>query len=256
MSIRQLAALAVMPCTLLTAACGGNNDDVGTEPQTPSFSLSVTPVTLSVQAGATPTAVAPVADRGFSAQLAAAGTGTLDVAISRAGGFNGSVAVTVQGLPTGVTASALTIGGNSVIGTITITASATAGAGTSTLTVRATGTGVTEQTRTVQLTITAAASFTLSLTPAALSIVRGQSDSATVNITRAGGFVGPVNLTSSGGPNGITVGFTPASVTGGSATIAVNVAAAVAPGAYPIVIHGTGAGVAARNATLMVTVTP
>ena len=254
MSSRFAVALA-LGAALTVSACGGDDDD-GTNPQTQSFTLSVTPATLSVQAGGNPTSIALSSEQGdVAASVAAAGTGTLDVAITRSGGFTGSVTITVEGLPSGVTASALTIPGNATTGTITLTAGATAPVGTSTITVRGTGTGVEARTATVQLTITAAPSFSLTLNPAAISVVQGQSGSSQVNIARAGGFTGTVNLTSTGAPAGMTVAFTPAAATGASAAIAVNVGATVAAGAYPITIQGAGTGVANQTATLTVTVT-
>jgi hypothetical protein len=230
MSIRQAVALA-LGSTLVLAACGGDDEPT---PPTQSFTLSVAPTTLSIQAGQ---------------------TGTITPTITRSGGFTGAVQVTVTGLPTGVTASDLNIASGATTGTITLTAAASAAAGNATLTVNATGQGVTAQTGTVALTITAAPGFTLAVTPTTVSIAAGASGSATANITRTGGFTGAVNLTSSGAPAGVTVAFTPASVTGASAAIAVNVAANVAPGNYPVTVTGAATGQTNRTATLTVTVT-
>ncbi|MEW5915406.1 MAG: hypothetical protein AB1762_03330 [Gemmatimonadota bacterium] len=229
--MRNAVALALAGSALILVACGG--DDEPTPPSV-SFTLSVTPTTLSIQAGA---------------------SGGLNITIARSGGFDGAVSVTAEGLPAGVTASALSIAAGATTGTLTLSAAASATAGTSNVTIRATGSGASAQTTTVALTITAAPGFTLALTPATLSIVSGQSGSTTANITRVGGFTGAVNLTSSGAPTGITVAFTPASVTGGSAAIAVNVGASVAAGAYTITISGSGTGVSNQTATLTVTVT-
>lgn len=254
MPIRHLA-LALGCSTILLAACGGDDEPT---PPTLAFTMSVTPAALSIQAGGAPAAILPTSESdagSVSASVAAAGTGTLDVAITRSGGFTGSVAVTVEGLPTGVTASPLTIAASGSTGTITITAAANATAGPSTITVRGQGEGVSAQTRTVSLTITAAPGFSLAVAPATLSITQGQASSSQANITRVGGFTGAVALTSTGAPAGMTVTFTPASVTGGSAAIAVNVAATVATGNYPITIQGASTGVANQTATLTVTVT-
>ncbi|MGQ0639597.1 MAG: beta strand repeat-containing protein [Gemmatimonadaceae bacterium] len=252
MSLRTAVALALGCSTLVLAACG--EDDEPTPP-TRAFTMTVAPTTLSVQAGGAPSAIALSDAGGASANISAAGTGTLDVTVTRTGGFTGSVALTVEGLPAGVTASAATIAGSSATGTITITAAAAAAPGPTTITVRGAGEGVSPRTATVQLTITAAPGFTLALAPATLSVVAGQSGSSQANLTRGGGFTGAVNLTSSGAPAGITVAFTPVSVTGGSAAIAVNVAATVAAGSYPITIQGAGTGVTNQTATLTVTVT-
>ena len=251
MTSRSAFALALGCFTIITA-CGGGDDGGPTVQQT--FTLSVAPTTLSVQAGGAQNSIVPEAN-GASLALAAAGTGTLNVTIARSGGFDGSVAVTVEGLPTGVTASALTIGGGLLTGSITITAAANAAVGTATLTVRGTGIGVSAQTATVQLTITAAPGFTLTVTPAAVSIEQGQSGTSTANIARVGGFTGAVALTSSGAPAGMTVTFTPPSATGATSAIAVAVGAAVATGPHAITVTGSSAGASNQTATLTVTVT-
>ncbi|MGQ0539120.1 MAG: beta strand repeat-containing protein, partial [Gemmatimonadaceae bacterium] len=249
-------ALALGCSALILAACGG---DEGPTPPTRAFTMTVSPTSLSIQAGGAPGSVAlsslEADAASASANVSAAGTGTLNITITRSGGFTGSVALAVEGLPSGVTASAVTIAASASMGTITLNAGATAAVGTTTITVRGTGEGASPQTQQVQLAITAAPGFTLALAPAALSVVAGQSGSAQANITRTGAFTGAVNLTSSGAPAGITVAFTPASVTGGSAAIAVNVASSVAAGAYPITIQGSGTGVTNQTATLTVTVT-
>jgi uncharacterized membrane protein len=251
--------LALASSSLLLTACGGG-DDGGTTPNpTPAFTLAVSPTALSVQAGGAANNIAADIGLGETAAAqageAAAGTGTINVTISRSGGFEGAVTLTVEGLPSGVTASALTIAPGLSTGTITITAGATATVGNSTLTVRGTGTGVTAQTATVQLTITPAPSIAIALAPAAVSVSQGGSGTSTVNITRNGGFAGAVNLTSSGAPSGMTVTFNPASATGATSTATVNVGAAVAAGNYPITITAGGTGVSNVTATLTVTVT-
>ena len=232
MSLRRSAVLAAGFSAILLSACG---EDDPTPPPVQAFTLAVTPTTLSVAAGG--------------------GTGTLNVSIVRSGGFEGALTVAVEGLPTGVTASALTIAAGATTGTITVTAGATAIVGTATLTLRGTGTGVTAVTQNVQLSITAAPSFALTLTPAALSVQQGQSGTATANVARSGGFAGAVALTSTGAPAGVTVAFNPASATGATSDISVGVAATVAPGAYPITVQGAATGVTNQTAVLTLTVT-
>lgn len=257
MSLRHAALLAAGFSTILLSACGGDDP---TPPRTPAFTLAVTPTTLSVQAGGVPTSialasVASEADAALANVTGAAGTGTLNVAITRSGGFEGAVTIAVEGLPTGVTASALTIAPGLLTGTITITAAANATVGTATLTVRGTGTGVTAQTANVQLTITASPGFALTLTPTALSVQQGQSGTATANIARSGGFAGSVALTSTGAPAGVTLAFNPASATGATSAIAVNVGATVPQGVYPITVQGASTGLTNQTAVLTLTVT-
>ena len=79
--------------------------------------------------------------------------GAITCTITRTGGFTGSVAFTVSGLPTGVTASAspASTTGNSTI--VTFTAGATATLGMANATISAAATGFTTRTAAVALTI-------------------------------------------------------------------------------------------------------
>jgi len=51
--------------------------------------------------------------------------------------------------------------------------------------------------------------FSLNASPASLSIVQGSSGASTIMINRVNGFNGSVNLSASGLPSGVTVGFAP-----------------------------------------------
>src|SRR3989454_3934626 len=84
-----------------------------------------------------------------------------------------------------------------------------------------------------------AAEYTLSLAPAALTIVQGANGTATVTITRTN-FNGAVTLSLGGAPTGVTGSFNPAAPTGTSATLTVSVGAAVAAGVYNLTVDGTG----------------
>jgi endoglucanase len=79
--------------------------------------------------------------------------GATTCTITRTGGFTGSVAFTVSGLPTGVTASAspASTTGNSTV--VTFTAGAAATLGTANVTISAAATGFTTRTAAVALTI-------------------------------------------------------------------------------------------------------
>lgn len=67
------------------------------------------------------------------------------VTITRGGGFDGAVSLTVTGAPSGVTVPAVTIDAGATVGTIVIAAAGTAEPETSILTVDASGTGVTAE---------------------------------------------------------------------------------------------------------------
>ena len=97
-----------------------------------------------------------------------------------------------------------------------------------------------------------AADYTLSLTPAALTIVRGLSGSTTVAISRTN-FTGAVTLSLASAPVGVIRSFNPAAPTGTNATLTVSVGAAVAPGVYNLTVNGA-ATPGTRSTTLTLTV--
>jgi subtilase family serine protease len=97
--------------------------------------------------------------------------------------------------------------------------------------------------------------FSLSASPSSLTIVRGNSGSSTITSTVSGGFNSAVTLTASGQPAGVTVGFTPASITGaGSSSMSITVASTTTAGTYPITVTGT-AGSTVHTTTVTLTVT-
>jgi subtilase family serine protease len=98
--------------------------------------------------------------------------------------------------------------------------------------------------------------FSLSASPGSVSVARGGTGSATITSTVSGGFNSAVALTASGAPTGVTVGFSPASITGtGSASMTITVGSTAAAGTYPITVTGTsGSTVATTTVSLTVTV--
>ena len=170
----------------------------------PSFTLSATPASVS---------------------LAAGGTGASIIAINAQSSFNGAVALTASGLPAGVTATfgPVTAGHSSAV---TFSATSTAAASTATVTITGTSGSVTSKTA-IALTITRPPTFTLSASPAALSIPQGSTASSTLTLTPQNGFTNIVTVSFSSLPSGVlgsfSVGATPAtclltlSVTGSAA---------------------------------------
>jgi hypothetical protein len=203
----------------------------------PGMQISVSPTTVAVQQGT---------------------TGNVTVNLVRQGGFNGAVTVTVEGLPAAVTVAPATIAAGATSTTLTFTAALAAVVASTPVTVRASATGVTSQTAALNLTVTSAPvqpSITISLNPAALSVVQGGSGNFTVNLIRAGGFTGAVTLTAENLPTGVTIagGTIPAGAT--SAQLTVNAAANAATTLSTITIRAAGTGVAAQTAALALTVT-
>jgi hypothetical protein len=219
------------------AACGSSKSPTGT---------TQPPATIGVSSGAPTLTVAQ----------GAAGTAALTVSRTS---YTGEVTLTAEGLPTGVTATftPATVAADSTTSSLALAVSATAAAGTSTIIVRARGTGVTDVTTSVALTITATATGTLSLalTPAASTIVAGQTAVSTLAITRGGGFAGGVNLTLSGAPTGLTFAFSTSNpVTANSVTLTLSAATSVVPGPYTLTVRGNATGLTEATTTYVLTV--
>ncbi|HEU5260135.1 MAG TPA: Calx-beta domain-containing protein [Gemmatimonadales bacterium] len=98
-----------------------------------------------------------------------------------------------------------------------------------------------------------APNYTLSLAPAALTIVQGGNGAATVTITRTN-FTDAVTLSLDGAPAGVTGTFAPAAPTGTTSTLTVTVGGAVALGTYSLTVNGTGTP-GNRSTALTLTVT-
>jgi Cu/Zn superoxide dismutase len=172
------------------------------------------------------------------------------------GGFNGTVGFEVTGAPSGVTAAV-----QSVVATndttnaiVELQVAVSTAPGTYNITVHAQGNGVADGTAAFSLTVTALPDYSLSLTPAALTIVQGGNGNSTVTITRTN-FTGAVTLSLGGAPAGVTGTFAPAAPTGTSSTLTVSVGAAVAPGTYNLTVDGAGAP-GNRSTPLSLTVAP
>jgi uncharacterized membrane protein len=193
-----------------------------------------------------------------TASITQGGTTTLPITITRVNGFTDVVTITVTGLPTGVTAAALTIPAGSTTGTLTLTATGAATTGPASVVISAAGTGVTTQTATVNLTVAAASTpaFSLSAAPAAASVTAGQVAATIVTVSRTGGFTGDVALAVTGLPTGATMSLAPTTITTGNttSTLSVFTTAAVTPGIYTITITGTANGVTTQSTTYVVTV--
>ena len=238
-------------CTLVTMSlmgCGGNGSPTDGDGggDDPSISISLAGTSLSVQQGE---------------------NGSFTVSLTRNGGYDGTVTLTLENAPSGVTAafSPSTLSSSTASSTGTLTVGGSVAPGSYTLTVRATGSGVTAATASLGLTVTEAPGFVLALNPSSLSIEQGAEASSTVEITRSGGFSGDVALSVSGLPQGITEAFTsavasgqsgsgPDLVTGNSATLTLTVGSGVTPDDYTLTVTGSAEGLDDQTATLTVTV--
>jgi len=200
-----------------------------------SYTLSLNPTSLSVAQGA---------------------NGTVTVNLTRTN-FTSGVTLAAEGLPSGVTAAFNTSPTTGNTATLTLTASASATAGTSNVVIRGTATGATDRTATLALTVAtvAAGSYTLSATPASVSVNQGASGTSTININRASGFAGSVALAVTGAPTGVTATLNPTSTTGNTSTLTIAASATATTGNATLTITGTATGLANQTTTVAVTVT-
>ena len=217
---------------LINALTGGSSP-------TPNFSISASPSSVSVVQGSN-------------------GSSTITTAVS--GGFDAAIALTASGQPTGVTVTfnptsiAAPGSGSSAMSMAVASTTAT---GTYTITVAGTGGGITQKT-TVALTVTGAAGadFSISASPTAISVVRGESGSSTITTAALNGFDSAVTLSASGEGSQQKVTFSPnpiAAPGSGSSTMTVTVGTRASVGAHTITITGTGGG-KTHTATVTLTV--
>ncbi len=166
-------------------------------------------------------------------------TATSTIAVVPHNGFNSAVTFAASGLPTGVTASFT----NS---TLTLTASTSAALGSATITITGTS-GTLSSTATIALTVTAPPSFTLTASPARLTVLQGSTAASTIAVVPHNGFTGAVTLTASGLPAGVTASFTNSTLTL-TATNSATISSAT------VTITGTS-GTLSSTATIALTVT-
>ena len=205
---------------------------------TADFSVSASPASVSVTQGSS-------------------GSSTISTTVS--GGFNSAVSLSASGLPSGVTASfspSSIAAPGSGSSTLTFTASSTATIGTVNVTVTASGGGVTHTT-TVSLTVNAPSDFTVSASPASVSVVQGSSGSSTISTTVSGGFNSAVSLSASGLPSGVTASFNPTSIAApgsGSSTLTFTASSTATTGTVSVTVTASGGSVT-HTTTVSLTIT-
>jgi subtilase family serine protease len=97
--------------------------------------------------------------------------------------------------------------------------------------------------------------FSLSASPASVSVAQGNGGTSTITSTVTGGFSGVISLSATGQPSGVTVSFNPTSITGaGSSTMTMTVGSSTSVGTYTIKVTGTS-GSTTASTTVSLTVT-
>ena len=212
--------------------------------------------TLSCNAPFPPDARLSLAIQPTSVSVPVGGEQSTAITLTRIGDFTGDVAISVDGLPAGVTAavSGTSTSGQTTTATITLRASASANVGTFALTVRGSVPRINDATSLLVLTIIESPAYTLALSKPALTIARGGSAPVDAILARTN-FTAGVTLSVEDVP-GITASFAQNPTTGDSSPATISVGASVAPGTYTVTIRAVSAGIVDRTATLTVTVIP
>jgi uncharacterized membrane protein len=210
----------------------------------PDFSVSATPTSRNVVAGA---------------------GATYTVGVASLNGFAGDVALSLTGLPSGVGTASFSpqVIAGAGSSQLTVTTLPTAPGGTYPLTITGTAGGVTH---TVAVTLVISTrDFSLSVSPSSVTIRRGQSATYTVGVSVVGGSVGNVSLTVAGLPTGTTAVFSPNPVasprssaltvktTSSISTLTVKTTSSTRRGTYTLRITGTS-GSLVHQATATLTV--
>lgn len=182
------------------------------------------------------------------------------VVVTRTGGYTGPVNLSVTGLPVGVTGTvdpAVLPAGEST-STLKLTAVLGAQLGTLNLQMRATAPGISDQLGTVQLSVlpTTVPAVQLQGVPEALKAFPGDTVQSEVQVTRYGGYTGPVSLDVDGLPPGASAIADP--VADGETTGTLRIA--LAPDAPPVLtqfqVRGTGTQIEPSSATMALEVRP
>ncbi len=194
---------------------------------------------------------------GSSATLQSGASASFTVTVVPGSAPNSSVALSVSGLPAGVTYSfspaTVTGAGTS---TLTITASSTAPSGTYALTVTGSN-GTASYTNPLSLLVNAPnANFTIAPASSVVTTVGGDTANIPMALTPINNYVGSVSLSvTSGLPAGATATFSSPTVTNTfpTSTLSVLTSGTTAPGSYSLTISGTD-GVLTNKTTVLLVV--
>jgi hypothetical protein len=100
-------------------------------------------------------------------------------------------------------------------------------------------------------------SVAVAAAPGAVTVQSGQSGTATVTVSRAGGYTGEVTLVAEGLPAGVTATFAPAALSGDAVSSTLTLLAgeqAAVGGPVPVTVRASGAGVTDAVVALPLTV--
>ena len=209
--------LALLAALVFALGCGSSSGPA----ILPNFTIAAAPSTVTLQSGGAARA--------------------LTVTTGAVNGFNGSVNISLSGLPTGVSASPSTLSlAPGQLGQFMLSASDSAAPTSSTMVTLTASADATSHTATAALSISPAQlpDFTITAAPTSVSLQSGGSArSFTVTTAAVNGFSDPVNISLSGLPTGVVA--TPSTLTVnpgqlGQFTLAASTAATVSTGTITV----------------------
>lgn len=251
-----LTLTATGTATVGTAQVTITGNSTGTGTTGASSSSTTIPVTVVAKPDFTIAAPASV--------NATAGTTTnATLAATFVGGLTGSVAVQASGQPPGVQVNfnpnSVNAPGGSIIAGFFVQPGTPAESANVTITAT-NGQGATAITHTVVIALTVGGggnngtpSFTLAPSATTLSVPATGSATDTISVTDAGGFTGPVTLSASGAPTGVTVAFGTNPATS-SSVVTVSAGSTAAAGTFTLTISGSGTSAAGAPLTASTTI--
>jgi probable HAF family extracellular repeat protein len=104
------------------------------------------------------------------------------------------------------------------------------------------------------ITVSPAADFSIAASPSSVVIKQGSAAATTVSATALNGFAGPIALSISGLPKGMTAAFSPLAVSGGGSSKLTIDSGIAAPGTYELAVTGTS-GVLVHSTPISLTIT-
>lgn len=222
---RRRVLLAVLATLLLLS--GAAYVAVGAAAAKPDITVQISPASQSVEAGKTT---------------------TYTVTLTSTGGFEGTVALSASGNPSGSTASLLpgapnlTPSGTGSTATSVLSVTTTAGTPVGSYTLKVTGTGgKVSRSITTGLMVNPPLSGALSMTPtpASVTMAPGSVAAYAVQLVRTN-VSGDVTLSVTGLPTGATPAFAPSPITGNSSTLLVTTTDNTPDGAYTLYLVASG----------------
>lgn len=203
-----LGVVGVVVAAAVLVGCGGD------------FKLPTTTLTMSVPQGR---------------------SGTTKVTLTREK-FEGEVSFSITGAPTGVTAKfdPVKTDKKGTETTLTLTVGDTVAVQKHTLKVVAQS-GNKKKEQTLELTVQVKPDFSITTTPAAVTVKQGATGTVTVNLARTN-LTAAIALTLEGAPTGVTGTFSPASAPAATSTLTLNVTTTAAAGVYNLTVRGKGDG--------------